>query len=166
MQPGDILLCRVIKSSSWSSKFISWGQHVLNQAPSVKNYCHVAMVDYNTDYLLEAKFPFTRKWLIDWDHMDSHYGTELWRVKNITPEQVKQTLDWAHAHLGEWYDLPIFLDGIVHFKDTEVCSTYTQHSFEVAGIELSVEGAGKVLTTPDEIGANTSVIELIAVSKI
>lgn len=161
LQPGDIILCRPIKTSLWSSWFISWGQHVLDQAPSEENYCHVAMLAADTDYLYEAKFPKTRLWKIDWVHMDERYGVELWRVKNVTPEQIAKAIEFADGHTGEWYDLPLFLWGCFDFKRAEVCSTYVQHSYEAAGIEVSVEGPGKKLTTPDEIAANIEVIERI-----
>jgi hypothetical protein len=59
------------------------------------------------------------------------------------------------------YDLPLFLVGFLDFKNAEVCSTFVQKAFEAAGIELSVEGPGKKLTTPDEIAANSSVLRKV-----
>lgn len=161
LKPGDILLYRVVPRSGFSAKFISWGQHVLNQAPSEENYCHIAIVDNDTDYILEAKWPKVRRWKLDWEHLDASYHVELWRVKKVTPKKVQKALAWATEHLGEWYDLPLFFFGLFNFRNAEICSTYVQHAYENAKIQLSVEGPGKNLTTPDEIAANTKVIKRI-----
>lgn len=161
-KPGDILLYKSHAFSRWSSRFIEWGQRFLGQAPSVDDYCHVAMIDEDPNYILEAKWPKTRRVKLDPMALAEHYDVEIWRVKKLTKAQMKTATAWARQNLGLFYDLGLFLWGAFDFKKAEVCSTYVQKAFQAAGIELSVEGPGKKLTTPDEIAANTKVIRRIA----
>ncbi len=164
LKPGDILLCRVGPKAIWSSKFIAWAQKLIGRGSNGQNYCHVAMIDVDTDFILEAKWPKTRKWRIDWVHMDERYVVELWRVKGATPAKVKKALTWIHKHLGEWYDLPIFLFGWINFKHAEVCSTLVSKAWKAAGVKfVNTVSYGKQedLITPDEIAANTKLIRRI-----
>jgi uncharacterized protein YycO len=150
LQAGDILFYRVVERSGFSAKFIGWGQRLIGQAPSKHDYCHVAIVE-DQETMFEARWPKTKRSEIDLPELASHYNIEVWRVKNISEEQIQKVLAWANRHLGEWYDLPLFLLGAFDFKKAEVCSTFVQKAFQAAGIVLSVEGVGHHLTTPDEL---------------
>ena len=158
IKPGDILLYKANEWSRFSSKFIEWGQRILGQAPSKENYCHVAMVDDDPTYVLEAKWPKTHRVKLDWIELSEHYDIEIWRVKGIKKDQIKKATAWARKNVGLFYDLGLFLFGAFDFKKAEVCSTYVQKAFQAAGIELSIEGPGKKLTTPCEIAANEKII--------
>lgn len=168
LKPGDILLFRAHPGSGWPSRFIVWGQKFLGRAQKGQTYCHVAIVDKDTDFLMEAKWPKTRRWRMDWDKLDKTYDTELWRVRGASTNKVKLALDWAHDHLGQWYDLPLFLFGWFDFKNAEVCSTFVQKAWANAGkhFETNVDyGTKPALITPDEIASNTDLIKRIKVEE-
>ncbi len=159
MHPGDILLYRVISSSGWSAKFIGWGQKVIGHAPTKKTeYCHVALVAFDTEFVMEAVWPKTRIHKIEWEKWDKEYDLQLFRVKNVTPKQIVEALTWAEDHLGEWYDVLELLGGWINFKHCEICSTYVQKAWKAAGIDFKVNKNNFV--TPDEI-ASSLLIERI-----
>lgn len=168
LKPGDILLFRAHPGSGWTSRFIVWGQKFLGRASKGQTYCHVALVDKDTDFLMEAKWPKTRRWRIDWEYLDKTYDVELWRVKGATSVKVKLALDWAGDHLGEWYDLPLFLFGWIDIRHAEVCSTFIRNAWEAAGKHFKTNvdyGSKQALITPDEIAANTELIKRIKVEE-
>jgi hypothetical protein len=168
LKPGDILLFRAHPGSGWVSRFIVWGQKFLGRARQGQTYCHVAIVDKDTDFLMEAKWPKTRRWLIDWTLLDKEYDVELWRVRGASSAKVKLALLWAHDHLGEWYDLPLFLFGWFDSKHAEVCSTFVRGAWDAAGkhFETNVDyGNESALITPDEIASNTDLIKRIKVEE-
>lgn len=167
LQPGDILLYKpksVFHVSAW---FITWAQNVVGKNPlqgEVKiGYCHVALVDYDTDYILEARWPKSKRSKLDWDKLDKEYDIELWRLKDIEPDTISKMLSWAHEHTGEWYDLGLFLWGWMDKKHEEVCSTFVSNAAAAAGkifVQIKHIGLG-TLITPDEIAGNTDLIERI-----
>jgi len=164
LKPGDVLLCRVGPNALWSSKFIDLAQKLIGRGTADQDYCHVAIVDSDTDFLMEARWPKTRKWRIDWTHMDDRYVVEVWRVKGVTPVKVKLALTWAHEHLGEWYDLPLFLFGWINFSKAEVCSTFVQKAWKNAGVIFQNTisyGKEQNLITPDEIASNHKLLRRI-----
>lgn len=149
LKSGDILFYRVTENSGLSAKFIAFGQHLIGQAPSKHDYCHVCIVE-DQETILEARWPKTRRTDLDLPTLALHYRIEVWRVKDISEEQVQKALQWASSHLNEWYDLSLFLWGIIDVKKAEVCSTFVQKSFEAAGIDLAVMHENH-LTTPDAL---------------
>lgn len=149
LKPGDILLFKVIPSSSWFSKLIGWGQKLFGRVPQGRGYCHVALVDIDTDLMLEARWPKTRVSKIDLDKLNKTYGIELYRVRGITPEQIDKAINWAHDHLDEWYDVPLLFTGWLVAKHSEICSTYVSHSFKDAKLDIPYGCGNKKFITPD-----------------
>lgn len=163
-KPGDILLFKpksIFRVSAW---FIVWGQNVMGKTPHDVTYCHVALVDQDTTYYLEARWPKSKRTKLDWKKLDAEYTIELWRVKDTTVSAVTKALGWAHANLGEWYDIGLFLWGWVDEKHEEVCSTFVAKSWAAAGVifkQVKKVGVG-TLITPDEVAGNTDLIARIA----
>ncbi len=164
LKAGDILLCRVKPESHFTSKFIVFGQKLLGRSRVDQNYCHVAIIDKDTTFLYEARWPKTRRWRIDWDHLDKYYSVEHWRVRGSTPAKTKVVLAWLNEHLGEWYDLPLFLFGWIDFKHAEVCSTYLVNAWAQVNVNFQPNvsyGKPVRLITPDEIASNSKLIRKI-----
>jgi cell wall-associated NlpC family hydrolase len=150
--PGDLLLFRIKHSSSWIAKLIGWGQKIIRHAPTKAEYCHVAIVAFDTDFILEATWPKTRISKINWEKWNKEYDLQLFCVKNITPMQVVDAIFWAEDHLGEWYDILALFDGWVDIRHAEICSTYVQKAYKAAGVEFKVDERNFI--TPDEIAAS------------
>lgn len=164
LKSGDILLFRAKSFWHFSPWFISWGQNVMGKnAVKGATYCHVAIVDEDTDYFLEARWPKSKRTKFDWQHLDREYTVELWRVKNETNEEAAKAVAWAQANVGEWYDLGLFFWGWIDKKHAEVCSTFVTKAWESAGkIFKQVKKVGLgTLITPDEVAGNTDLIERI-----
>jgi hypothetical protein len=152
LQPGDLLLFKVKPASSILSKLIGWGQKVLGHAPTKAEYCHVALVAFDPTYLMEARWPKTRIWKIDWPTLNESYDIQLFRVKNTTTRQLLDAIHWAEDHLNEWYDVLELLDGWIAIKHTYICSTFVCEAWEAAGVDFRT-GINDFVT-PDEIAAS------------
>jgi hypothetical protein len=150
MQPGDILLFKVEKKSTFVEKLIALGQRFYRHVPKQVKYCHVALVDKDTDLMLEAVWPKTRVTKIDFAKIEQHENVELYRVRKITPEQIDQVINWAHDHLDEWYDVPLLLTGFLDSKHAEVCSTFVSHAERAAQLEIPSGCSNKKLIVPDD----------------
>lgn len=164
LKPGDILLFKPKSIFHVSAWFISWGENVMGKTPHDVSYCHVALVDFDTTYLLEARWPKSHRVTIDWNKLNAAYTVELWRVKDVSLSQISDAIDWGHKNVGEWYDIGLFLWGWVDEKHEEVCSTFVAKAWADAGIifkQVKKVGVG-TLITPDEIAGNTDLIERIA----
>lgn len=164
MQPGDILLFRPKSVFHLSAWFIAWGQNVMGKTPHDVSYCHVALVDDDTDHILEARWPKSHRVVLDWDKLDEAYAVELWRVKTVTQKQIFKAVEWGRDNVGEWYDIGLFVWGWIDEKHEEVCSTFVAKAWAAAGIEfkqVKKVGVG-TLITPDEIAGNTDIIQRIA----
>lgn len=151
LHPGDLLLFKVKASSSLTDKFIGWGQKFMGMAPTKSEYCHVALVAFDPESLMEARWPKTRIWKIDWKHLHKQYDVQLFRVKNVTTRQRLDAIHWAEDHLNEWYDLPSFLFGWIQFKHAEVCSTFVTKAERAAKVYFKTEKNGFI--TPDQVAA-------------
>jgi len=158
LHPGDLLLFKVKSSSSLTDKFIGWGQKILGHAPTKSEYCHVALVAFDPCWIMEAKWPKTRIWKIDWEELHKDYDIELYRVKNVTTRQRLDAIHWAEDHLNEWYDVLELLNGWVNVRHAEICSTYVAKAWRTAGIHFKMNKNNFI--TPDEIAAS-SLIERI-----
>ena len=165
MKPGDILFFRTKKGSLPGSWLISWFQNIVGKSPiHGVSYSHVGIVDWDTNYILDSKWPKSKRRKIDWKSWNKHYGLELWRIRKVKKEEVKKALDWCYAHLDEWYDLGLFVWGMFDVKHAEVCSTFTAKAWRAAGRIFKVfKRIGKVKNfhSPDELVANSNLIKRI-----
>lgn len=165
LKPGDILLYRVTKKSMIGAQIIGWFQNLVGKSPITgRTYSHVALVDWDTDYVLESRWPKSRRWKLDWKSLESHFIIEVWRVKGATKDEVQAALDWAHANLGQWYDLGLFIYGSFDRKHSEVCSTFVAKSWANAErIFKAFKRIGKVknFVSPDEIAWHTEIIKRV-----
>lgn len=162
LQPGDILLFKPRgEHASFADRFIVWGQKLFRQVPKRVNYCHVALVDRDTRFVLEAKWPKTKISNLAIIKQKTKHKIEVYRVRDLTPEQAKAAIDWAHEHLNEWYDVALFLTGFLDLKHSEICSTYVSHSFKAAGLEIPYGCTNKKFIVPDDFFIDNSMLERI-----
>jgi hypothetical protein len=151
LHPGDILLFKPRgDSTSIIDKLIVLGQHLFRQIPRNDNFCHVALVDDDTRFILEARWPKTRRSHLADVRTSCTDKIEVYRVRGITPEQIKLTLDFAHEHLNEWYDVPLFLTGFLSIKHTWICSTFVSKAFKAAKLSIPYGCSDKVFIVPDD----------------
>ena len=81
--------------------------------------------------------------------------------------EVVDALDWAYTHLGEWYDLGLFIFGYFDIKHAEVCSTFVAKAWKAAGRIFKVHKALQPdadFHSPDELAGNEDLIKKIAES--
>lgn len=152
LHPADILLFKVKSTSSFKDKIIGWGQKLMGFAPTKAEYCHVALVAFDPEFLMEARWPKTRIWKIDWEELHKNYDMELYRVKNVTARQKLDAIHWAEDHLNEWYNILELLGGWIAFKHAQICSTYVSNSEKAARIFFKTKKNGFI--TPDQIAAD------------
>jgi len=162
MKPGDLLLFRAEKKSTLFEKLIVLGQRFYKHIPEQVKYCHVALVDKDTDLMLEAVWPKTRVSKIDFVKIEQHEALELYRVRRITNEQIDQAIMWSHDHLDEWYDVSLLLTGYLDTKHSEICSTFVSKAFKSAGVEIPFGSSKKALITPDDFGMDVVGLDRIA----
>ena len=94
LKPGDILMFRTIKSSLPGSWLISWFQNIVGKSPiSGVSYSHVGIVDWDTDYILDSRWPKSKRRKIKWKSWGKYYGLELWRVRKVQKDEIKKALD-------------------------------------------------------------------------
>jgi hypothetical protein len=161
LHPGDILLFKPRGNVSFSDTLIIWGQKLFRQVPRKDKYVHVALVDRDTRFILEAKWPKTRRSNLITTKSNSKYKIEVYRVRGITEEQIKFALDWAHEHLDEWYDVPLFLTGFLYIKHTQICSTYVSNSFKAAKLDIPYGCGNKKFIVPDDYAIDNARLERI-----
>jgi len=166
LRPGDMLFYRPKAKWSILSWFITWAQNIIGKSPiHDKSYCHVGIIDWDTDYMLEARFPKSKRSKINWKSLSKQYHLELWRVRKVQKEEVEKALEWAYANLGLWYDLGLFLWGQIDFKDAEVCSTFIAKAWKAAGRVFKIHKQIQKdadFHSPDELIANYDLIKRIA----
>ena len=161
--PGDILLFkpRGKREETFSDKLISWGQKIFRKVPKNVNYVHVAMVDYNPEYILESVWPKTKITNLATKRSTSTDKIEVWRIKNLTKDQCKLMLDYGHSHLGMWYDIPLFLTGFLSIKHTEICSVFISQICHAAGLDIPYGSAGKKFIVPDDFILFNTMLERV-----
>jgi uncharacterized protein YycO len=155
IRPGDIVLYKVTPNSPIHDKLIGIGERLLHKNFTKTSYCHVSMIDFDTDFILEAVWPKTH--IIKFPGKTSN-PVEIYRVKKATKKQISTAIKWAHSNLGLWYNIGLLLFGLFPKKHEVICSTYVANAFKAAGIKL---GKNEKLLSPDEIAANTIVLERI-----
>lgn len=164
LKAGDILLFEVTEHSAFHDKIISIGQKLLYQVPNNARFCHVAIVDQDTNYMYEAVWPKTRKSLISSSNKNN--VIQVYRVKGITAQEVKEALTWAKTHEGEWYDIPLFITGWISFKHSEICSTYVSHSLGAAGLSIPKVPKGQKIILPDNYADDRQLVKCYEMSKM
>lgn len=150
LKPCDVLLFRTTHKSSLIDRVIVWGQRTFYHAPLQARYCHVALVDQNTDFILEAKWPKVKQSSITDYTYKQKDQIEVYRIKNITDEQREKILNDAQEHIGEWYSISLFLFGWTTAKHSVVCSTYVSKSCKAADLIIPYGSDNKKLILPDD----------------
>lgn len=126
----------------------------MGQAPTRVSYSHVAIAR-SPDSLYEAYWPRVRERYFD---PALTQNVETYRVKTIAANQIQKVMDYAQAHLGEWYNLTGLLTlGLVQFGHTVVCSQFVWQAFADAGIVLC---AYESLDSPDDLAASSQLVRV------
>ena len=165
VRPGDLIFYRPKNKLYIGSWFIAWAQNVIGKSPiHDRSYCHVALVDWDENYLLESRWPKSRRWKIKWEKLNKHYHIEVYRIRKVTSQERNAALKWAYDHLGEWYDLGLFVWGMFDFKNAEVCSTFVAKAWKAAGKIFEVHKKLQPdadFHSPDELVANIDLIKRV-----
>jgi hypothetical protein len=161
LRSGDLILFRVTKNSPIHDKLIGIGEWLMRKKFTRHDYCHIAMVDSDTDLMLEAVWPRTHVIKIDWAKMSKINDLEVYRVKRATKVQREKAISWAHKNIGVRYNIGLLLFGWFPMKHQVICSTYVGKSWHNAHVVLSNSGRMEKLLSPDEIAANTKVLKRI-----
>lgn len=148
LRPGDILLFEVIYNSPWHDKLIALGEKLLGKQFTKSSYCHAALIDTDTDMMLEAVWPKTHIIPIK----SRGNKIQVFRVRNVTKEQCRIAVETAHKDLGLWYNIGKLFFGLFPRKHEVICSTYVGISWKGAKVKLMKKGI-KVFS-PDEIASN------------
>lgn len=148
LRPGDILLFEVVPNSPWHDKLIAFGEKILRKQFTRSSYCHAALIDTDTDMMLEAVWPKTHIISIK----SRNNKIQVFRVKNVTKAQCLKAVKKAHEDLGLWYNIGKLFFGVFPRKHEVICSTYIAISWKASKVKLS-KRADKVFS-PDEIASN------------
>lgn len=148
LKPGDILLFEVVPNSPWHDKLIAFGEKFLGKQFTRSSYCHAALIDTDTDMMLEAVWPKTHIIPIK----SRSNKIQVFRIKNATKEQCLKTVKEAHKDLGLWYNVGKLFFGLFPRKHEVICSTYVAISWKAAKVKFAKLN-GKVFS-PDEIASN------------
>ena len=148
LEPGDILLFRVTKNSPIHDRMIALMEKLLHKQFSKSAYCHAAMVDSDTDLMLEAVWPKTH--IIPITARNNEI--EVYRVIDATDGQTQQAILWAHQNLGVWYSVGQLFFGLFPSKHKVICSTYVADSWKSAGVVLG--DLNEKVFSPDELAAS------------
>lgn len=152
IQTGDFVLYPIGPASRWISRLVGMGQKMIGQAPTRRQYSHVAIVGPDAEHIFEAYYPRTRISPI------ALKGNEVYRIRNVTPTQVSQMMAYCQAHVGDRYDmLAILTLGFLQLGKTEVCSQLAYDAGLAAGIVLFPP---EYLESPDDIAASTLLIRV------
>jgi len=148
LQPGDILLFEVVPNSPWHDKLIVFGEKLLGKQFTRSSYCHAALIDTDTDLMLEAVWPKTHIIPIK----SRNNKIQVFRIKNATKAQCLKAVAEAHKDLGLWYNVGKLFFGLFPRKHEVICSTYVAISWKASKVQLAKRG-DKVFS-PDEIASN------------
>lgn len=161
--PGDILLFkpRGKKLRTFSDKLISWGQRLFRQVPNNINYVHVAIVDWNTEFILEAKWPKSIISNLAEKRMSSSDKIEVWRIRNLTPVQLQKILDYGHSHIGMWYDVLLVITGFISLKHTTICSLFVSRMCNSADLDIPYGYWHKKFIVPDDFVLSNTMLDRV-----
>ena len=130
--PGDAVFYPVTPRSDWASKFVAIGEMFLRMGKSHEMFSHVALLDRDTAYQLEAYWPRTRR-----SRIDQRRPYEVWRLKGESTARRKLSLYWAYENLGQWYNLLGILFGWMKFRfHNRYCSEFARSAKRAAGFHL------------------------------
>lgn len=150
-QPGDILFYKTTPKSGITHRLIAAAELLLGKGDDTVQYSHVSLLSTFTDYQYEAVWPKLRYSKVDWNDP----CIEIWRCKDITNEQVGKILRSASLRLGEWYNLLLIFTGFIKFQHAEICTTYIQDCYNVAGIKLASGGDARL--TPNALSDDSQI---------
>jgi hypothetical protein len=162
LRPGDILLFEVVPNSPWHDKLIAFGEKLLGKQFAKASYCHAAMIDIDTELMLEAVWPKTHVIKIK----SRNNKIQVFRVKNATKEQCLKAVEEAHKDLGLWYNIGKLFFGLFPRKHEVICSTYVGISWKAAGKKFAK--LNDKVFSPDEMASDPLVMhvgELILTGK-
>lgn len=155
IQTGDFLFYPVTANSPWYSKVIAWGEKIVRQAPTNEDYSHVAVVGPDLSHQYEAVFPGgvqnNRVRVLD---------AEAWRIKGITPAEVKLMMDYADRQIKrktkyDWLEIITF--GKFKLGGTWICSELAYNMALEAGYIL---GEVQNLQSPDDDAASKKLVRI------
>lgn len=145
VRPGDLVFTKVTPQSTFGAKIIAIASILRKEGTRATQYSHVAIVDWDVNYVIEARWPKLRRTQIDW----SDSNLEIYRIQNFSVNKATAFMNHANSCIGQWYDLGQFLFGLFNFKKAEICTSLVINSAKVAGISLG-QAAGR-LVTPNEL---------------
>lgn len=127
------------------------------------NVCHVGLCSSDTE-VIEATF-----WGVKKTNLSEHKKYELWRIKNVTPEQIEKAVKTCEKEIGCFYDFGSFIylgwqfltnqrDSVNQWDDDHkwICSELVDHSETEAGIDL----------VPSRLSDNVSPSDIVDGGKI
>ncbi len=148
LRPGDILLFEVVSNSPWHDKLIAFGEKMLGKQFTRSSYCHAALIDSDTDMMLEAVWPKSHIIPIK----SRNNKIQVFRMKNATKAQCLKAVEKAHKNLGLWYNIGELFFGLFPRKHEVICSIYVAISWKSVGFKMAKKG-DKVFS-PDEIASS------------
>lgn len=148
LKPGDILLFEVVPNSPWHDKLIAFGERLLGKQWTRASYCHAALIDEDTNLMLEAVWPKTHVLQIK----SRNNKIQVFRVKKATKAQCALAIAQARKDLGLWYNVGKLFFGLFPHRHQVICSTYVSKAWKAAKVNLEKKRV-KVFS-PDEIASN------------
>jgi hypothetical protein len=148
MQPGDLLLFRVLPSAPAWDKLIGWGERMLKQSNAAKkNYYHVAFVSPDTKKMWSAQ-PLTLNLYDIPDPLPPYI--EVYRtIDPLTPDQLTKIFEYAESVKGTWYNwVGVGTAGYVQLGHFLYCSQFTWIAYSKPGVYLC---PFEFLESPDDI---------------
>lgn len=146
-RPGDLIFYRVTPHSTFTARLIAILQLLRGEGESTTQYSHVAILDRDTDFCIEAMWPRVRMSKVNWEDPE----LELWR-RPMGSAKISLMLIDARGRVGDWYDAWGLLFGALGSRHRSICTTLILKSFASIGVDIGAE-AGKILT-PNELVAD------------
>jgi len=148
LKPGDILLFEVVPNSPWHDKLIALGERLMGKQWTRSAYCHAALIDEDTNLMLEAVWPKTHVIPIK----SRNNKIQVFRVKKASKAQCYLAIEQARKDLGLWYNVGKLFFGLFPRRHEVICSTYVSKAWKAAGVKLDSKKV-KVFS-PDEIASS------------
>jgi len=129
LQPGDILLWRVVPGLPLYERFIGWSQlRVLKQkGVTGQQYYHCALVAANPKSYYSSQPPKIDKFVLP-DPLPSN--VEVWRLNEpLDPLKLALVFQYAESRRGKWYPLLGVITAGWLQGNQEFCSQYLEDSY-------------------------------------